>query len=222
MLNKTPLNVVFIGPPGSGKGTQAENLKKDYTVCHLSTGDMLRDLVNRGTDLGKKAKVIMDKGALVPDEIMITMIKDSLSTPECKDGFILDGFPRTVVQAQKLDEMLQDQKRKLNSAFEFAIEDSLLLKRISGRRIHPASGRVYNVHFHPPKVFGIDDVSKEPLIQRSDDNEETLKKRLETYHKNTGPVVAHYQKQGVLLTLDASQSADKVYSQMKSFINRKK
>jgi len=215
MTSQNGLKVVFIGPPGAGKGTQAEFLKKDFCVCHLATGDMLRQHVTDGTDLGKKAKEIMNRGDLVPDELMVGMIKDSIQKPECKGGFILDGFPRTNVQAEKLDGMLKDANSKLDQAFEFAIEDALLIKRITGRRIHPASGRTYHTEFFPPKVQGKDDITGEPLIQREDDNEVTLKKRLETFHKNTKPLINYYNKQNILTTLDASNKSNQVYLKMK-------
>jgi len=214
------LKVVFLGPPGAGKGTQADFLKKDYCVCHLATGDMLRAAVAQGSELGKKAKVIMERGDLVPDELMVGLIKDAIKEPTCKGGFILDGFPRTTVQAEKLDGMLKDNKAKLDRAFEFAIEDALLVKRITGRRIHQASGRTYHIDFQPPKVSGKDDVTGEPLIQRADDNEVTLKKRLESYHKSTKPLVGYYQKQGILTTLDASKKSNEVYATMKDIIQK--
>jgi len=216
------LNVVFIGPPGAGKGTQADNLKRDFCVCHLATGDMLRAAVQSGSPLGKQVKAVMDKGELVSDDIMVNLIKDEIKQPQCKGGFILDGFPRTVVQAQKLDTMLKEDKASLDHAFEFAIEDSLLLKRISGRLLHPGSGRTYHTEFMPPKVPGKDDVTGEPLIKREDDNEVTLKKRLEAYHKQTLPVVGFYKQQNLLATLDATQKSDKVYSTMRSLIDRRR
>lgn len=212
------LKVVFIGPPGSGKGTQSDFLKKDFCVCHLATGDMLRKAVSDGTELGKKAKDIMNRGELVPDDLMVNLIKDEIKKPKCKDGFILDGFPRTGTQAEKLDEMLSETKSKLDQAFEFAIEDALLIRRISGRRIHPSSGRTYHTEFYPPKNEGKDDVTGEALIQREDDNENTLKKRLESYHKSTTPVVSYYQKQGILTTLDASRKSEQVYTRMKEVL----
>jgi len=215
MASQDGLKVVFIGPPGAGKGTQADFLKKDFCVCHLATGDMLRQHVTDGTDLGKQAKAIMNRGDLVPDELMVGMIKEAIKQPDCKGGFILDGFPRTSVQAEKLDGMLKDANAKLDHAFEFAIEDALLIKRITGRRIHPASGRTYHTEFHPPKVQGKDDVTGEPLIQREDDNEATLKKRLDTFHKNTTPVINYYKKQNILSTLDASRKSNEVYAKMK-------
>jgi len=208
------LRVVFIGPPGSGKGTQAMYIKKDYQVCHLSTGDLLREAVDKGTDVGKQAKAIMEAGGLVSDEIMVKIIKDNLATPACKKGFILDGFPRTVTQAQKLDNMLHDQQQKLDHSLQFSIDDSLLVKRVTGRLIHAPSGRVYNEEFSPPKKPMTDDVTGEPLIHRSDDNPETLKKRLEAFHKSTAPVVDYYKKQGILSTLDASKSCEEVYANL--------
>jgi len=212
------VKVVFIGPPGAGKGTQAEFLKKDFCVCHLATGDMLRAAVQAGSDLGKKAKVLMDKGELVPDDLIVGVIRDAISKPECKEGFILDGFPRTIPQAEKLDEMLQSQQSRLTGAFEFAIPDSLLIRRISGRRVHLPSGRTYHVEFNPPKVHGKDDVTGEPLIQRADDNEATLQARLKSYHQYTAPVISYYKKQNILQTLDATRPPQEVYAQIKGFI----
>eukprot|EP01118_Nematostelium_gracile_P015096 TRINITY_DN598_c0_g1_i1.p1 TRINITY_DN598_c0_g1~~TRINITY_DN598_c0_g1_i1.p1 ORF type:complete len:229 (-),score=63.58 TRINITY_DN598_c0_g1_i1:103-789(-) len=219
-MSSNKLNLVFIGPPGGGKGTQAANLIKDHCVCHLSTGDMLRAAVNSGTEMGNKVKGVMQRGELVSDEIMVDLIKDAIKAPECKEGFILDGFPRTVPQAEKLDSMLTKDNSKLSRAFEFAIEDSLLIRRISGRRIHEASGRTYHTEFYPPKVAGKDDVTGEPLIQRPDDNEVTLKKRLDAYHNMTVPVIGYYQKQGILTSLDASQKSDSVYKVIKEAIKR--
>jgi len=213
------LRTVFIGPPGSGKGTQAFNLKRDYCVCHLSTGDMLRENIEKGTELGKKAKEAVSSGALVADELIIGMIGEAIKQPDCKTGFILDGFPRTVPQAEKLDEMLKKENATLDRAFEFAIEDSLLVKRISGRRVHLSSGRVYHVDFSPPKVPGKDDVTGEPLTQRPDDNAEVLQKRLDSYHKYTAPVVSFYKKKDLLTVLDASKKPTDVFSTIQSALN---
>lgn len=198
--------LILMGPPGAGKGTQAPNLKTKFCICHLATGDMLRSQVAKKTSLGREAKKIMDQGGLVSDDIMVNMIQNEVrSNPECKMGFILDGFPRTVVQAQKLDHMLQEQKQRLDSCLELKIDDALLVSRITGRLIHPASGRTYHKEFNPPKQAMKDDLTGEPLIRRSDDNAETLKKRLLTYHQQTAPVVDYYKNTGIWKGIDASQ-----------------
>ncbi|CAG7921858.1 unnamed protein product [Penicillium olsonii] len=205
------MRIILMGPPGAGKGTQAPNLKEKYCACHLATGDMLRSQVAKKTELGKEAKKIMDQGGLVSDEIMVNMIKSELdNNTECKNGFILDGFPRTVAQAERLDEMLGREK-KLKHAVELQIDDSLLVARITGRLVHPASGRSYHKIFNPPKDDMKDDVSGEPLIQRSDDNADTLTKRLATYHAQTTPVVEYYKKTGIWRGIDASQEPGQVW-----------
>jgi len=206
------MRMVLMGPPGAGKGTQAPAIKDKYCICHLATGDMLRAQVAKKTSLGREAKKIMDAGGLVSDEIMVNMIKNELeNNKECSNGFILDGFPRTVAQAEKLDGMLEDKHQKLMHAVELQIDDGLLVSRITGRLVHPASGRSYHKLFNPPKNAMKDDVTGEPLIQRSDDNEETLKKRLTTYHAQTAPVVKYYQKTGIWTKIDASQEPAKVW-----------
>ncbi|KAF1810100.1 adenylate kinase 1 [Eremomyces bilateralis CBS 781.70] len=206
------MRMILIGPPGAGKGTQAPRIKDKYCACHLATGDMLRAQVAKKTPLGREAKKIMDAGGLVSDEIMVNMIKSEIETnPECKSGFILDGFPRTVTQAEKLDEMLAARKQALKHAIELQIDDSLLVARITGRLIHPASGRSYHKIFNPPKANMTDDLTGEPLIQRSDDNAETLTKRLATYHQQTAPVVKYYQRTGIWAGIDASQEPGQVW-----------
>ncbi|CAG8480559.1 10617_t:CDS:2 [Diversispora eburnea] len=196
-----------------GKGTQSPKIKEKYCVCHLATGDMLRSQVAAKTKLGLEAKKIMESGGLVSDEIMVGMIHDELkNNPECKNGFILDGFPRTVPQAQKLDSMLERDKQKLDHAVELIINDNLLVSRITGRLIHPQSGRTYHRIFNPPKVPGKDDITGEPLIQRSDDNAEVLKKRLATYHQQTTPVAEYYKQKGIWSGVDASQKPNVVWA----------
>ena len=206
------LRIVLLGPPGAGKGTQSPLVRKKYQVCHLATGDMLRAAVAAGTPLGRQAKQIMDRGELVSDDIMVSMIREELERNyECARGFILDGFPRTVPQAQKLDTMLASKGQKVDHAVEFVIPDALLVARITGRLIHPASGRSYHREFNPPKRDMVDDVTGEPLVQRSDDNPELLKKRLETYHRQTMPVAEYYRHRGVWRPVDASQSPGAVW-----------
>ncbi|KAK0253600.1 adenylate kinase [Friedmanniomyces endolithicus] len=206
------MRMILIGPPGAGKGTLAPKIKERYGCCHLATGDMLRAQVAAKTELGRQAKKIMDEGKLVSDDIMVNMIRDQLeNNKECKNGFILDGFPRTVPQAEKLDGMLTDQRKPLKHAIELQIDDSLLVARITGRLIHPASGRSYHKIFNPPKANMTDDITGEPLIQRSDDNEATLTKRLGTYHDQTGPVTDYYRKTGIWKAVDASKEPGQVW-----------
>ncbi|KAI0843583.1 adenylate kinase cytosolic [Hypoxylon sp. FL0890] len=217
------VRMILIGPPGAGKGTQAPKIKEKFSCCHLATGDMLRSQVAKKTPLGKEAKKIMDAGGLVSDDIVIGMIKEELeNNKECKGGFILDGFPRTVAQAESLDKMLADKNQKLQHAVELQIDDALLVARITGRLIHPASGRSYHSIFNPPKVPMKDDMTGEPLIQRSDDNAEALKKRLVTYHQQTAPVVGYYKKTGIWKGIDASQEPGQVWNSLLKIFDENK
>ncbi|ORX92381.1 adenylate kinase [Basidiobolus meristosporus CBS 931.73] len=217
------IRMILMGPPGAGKGTQSPKIKEKYCVCHLATGDMLRAAVTAQTKVGLEAKKVMDAGGLVSDEIMVDLIKDNLqNNPECKNGFILDGFPRTVPQAEKLDAMLEQDNQKLDHAVELKIDDSLLVSRICGRLIHPSSGRTYHREFNPPKVADKDDVTGEPLIQRSDDNEDTLKKRLATYHASTTPVVDYYKKKGIWSGVDAAQNPKIVWESLLAIFDGRK
>jgi len=217
------VRMILMGPPGAGKGTQAPKIKEKFSCCHLATGDMLRSQVAKKTTLGREAKKIMDQGGLVSDEIVIGMIKAELETnQECKGGFILDGFPRTVTQAQRLDQMLEERQQKLQHAVELQIDDGLLVSRITGRLVHPASGRSYHKIFNPPKETMKDDVTGEPLVQRSDDNAEALKKRLVTYHEQTAPVVGYYQKTGIWKGIDASQEPGTVWKSLLGVFDQQK
>jgi len=210
---------ILVGPPGCGKGTASPRIKADYCVCHLATGDMLRDAVRAGTEMGKAAKAVMERGDLVSDDIVVGIIKENLGKPQCKGGFILDGFPRTLKQASMLDDILATQGGKIQSVVNFEIADETLVERITGRRVHPASGRSYHVKFAPPKVEGKDDITGEPLIQRKDDNEEALRNRLAQFHAQTKPILEHYKP--VVHNVDATKSIEKVYEQVSAALGPK-
>ncbi|PIA33683.1 hypothetical protein AQUCO_04000031v1 [Aquilegia coerulea] len=208
--SKPDKRLILIGPPGSGKGTQSPLIKEDYCLCHLATGDMLRAAVAAKTPLGVKAKEAMDKGELVSDDLVVGIIDEAMKKPSCQKGFILDGFPRTVVQAEKLDGMLQKQGTKIDKVLNFAIDDSILEERITGRWIHHSSGRTYHTKFAPPKVPGVDDVTGEPLMQRKDDTAAVLKSRLEAFHRQTEPVIDYYDAKGVVAQLPAEKPPKEV------------
>ena len=216
--HRPPLPYAVYGCAGCGKGSQAPRLKRENCLCHLATGDMLRAAVSAGTEMGKKADAVMKSGGLVSDDIVVGIISEAIQQPECRKGFILDGFPRTVAQAQKLDAMLNDRKEGLNAVINFAIPDATLLPRVTGRLIHPTSGRSYHKLFNPPKVPMKDDVTGEALIQRADDNEQSMKVRLETFHKQTQPVIDYYRQRGVLRDIDADKPFATVYQQIQQAI----
>ena len=184
------MRLILLGPPGAGKGTQANFIKEKFAIPQISTGDMLRAAVKAGTPLGLAAKKIMDAGDLVSDDIIIGLVKDRLTEPDCGAGYMFDGFPRTIPQA----EAMREADVGIDFVLEIDVPDEEIITRMSGRRVHPASGRTYHVKFNPPKFEGKDDLTGEPLVQREDDKEETVKKRLDVYHSQTQPLVDYYAK----------------------------
>jgi len=184
------MRIILLGAPGAGKGTQAQFLTETYSIPQISTGDMLRAAVKAGTELGKKVKSVMESGGLVTDEIIIALVKERITQDDCKNGFLFDGFPRTIPQAEALVEA----GILIDHVLEIYVPDEEIIKRLSGRRVHPASGRVYHLDHNPPKKPGVDDQTGEALIQREDDKEDTVRKRLDVYHRQTWPLVEFYQK----------------------------
>jgi adenylate kinase len=217
-LKEPRMNMILVGPAGSGKGTQSPAIQDKLCLCHLATGDMLRAAVQAGTEVGKKAKDIMNAGGLVPDELVIGLIDNNMDAPECERGMILDGFPRTQVQAEKLDSMLEQRGKKIDMVMEFAVDESVLVERVEGRRIHKASGRSYHMTFNPPKVEGKDDVTGEDLYHRPDDTREALAKRMVSYHSVTAQIIDHYRKMQVLHTLNATAPIADVQKQIEDAI----
>jgi adenylate kinase len=182
------MRLILLGAPGAGKGTQANYIKEKYNIPQISTGDMLRAAIAAGTELGLAAKKVMDSGALVSDDIIIGLVKERLKQDDCKNGYLFDGFPRTIAQA----DAMKDAGVGVDYVLEFDVPDDLIVERISGRRSHPGSGRVYHIKFNPPKVDGVDDVTGEPLVQRPDDLPETVQKRLQVYHNQTEVLLGYY------------------------------
>jgi adenylate kinase len=205
------MNLIFLGPPGAGKGTMASRLAQDKGIPHISTGDIFRENINNGTDLGKKVKSILDSGELVPDELTVELVKDRLNQGDVSAGFILDGFPRTIPQAEALDEFAT-----IDAVILFTLPDEEIVKRLSGRRVHKPSGRTYHILFKPPKVPGKDDVTGDELIQRGDDSEESIRNRLDVYRSQTQPLVDFYRNKNLLTEVDASPDPDTVYKQLES------
>ncbi|RBP44900.1 adenylate kinase [Garciella nitratireducens] len=209
------MRIVLLGPPGAGKGTQAEKIVSQFTIPHISTGDILRKNLKESTPLGLKAKEYMDKGLLVPDALVVEIIKDRLAQEDCVRGFLLDGFPRTVTQAKDLDNVLKEMKISLDAVLNIIVDASLLIDRITGRRICKNCGATYHITFNPPKTKGKCDICNGELYQREDDKKETVKKRLEVYTKETQPLIDYYQQKNLLETINGQQSIDKVFEEIK-------
>lgn len=217
------MRIILLGPPGAGKGTQAQLICKRYNVPQISTGDMLRAAIREGTELGLQAKSVMDNGGLVSDELIIGLVKERIAQPDCVNGCIFDGFPRTIPQA----EALENEGINIDHVIEIDVPDEEIVQRLSGRRQHPASGRVYHIVYNPPKVEGKDDETGEDLVQREDDKEETIRDRLATYHNQTEALVGFYQdlaKSGQnaprYAKFDGTQAIDKVSEQVLAELNK--
>lgn len=207
---------ILLGPPGAGKGTQAKRMVADYGLVHISTGDIFRANIKNETELGKKVKDILARGELVSDDLTNGLVFDRLSQEDCKNGFLLDGYPRNLAQAQALDKWLKENSLELDYVLDIQADPQVLIKRISGRRVCPNCGQSYHITNEPPKVQGVCDVCGSNVIQRPDDREETVKSRIEIYEKQTKPLIDYYENQGKILYFDGNQSIDEVYNQVKN------
>jgi adenylate kinase len=215
------VNIILLGPPGAGKGTQAKRLEGSRGLVQLASGDMLRAAVGDKTEYGQKADAVMQRGDLVADDIVVAIIAERLDRPDVKRGFVLDGFPRNVPQAKALDKMLQSKGMKLDAAIEMKVDDEALVERISGRFACAECGKTYHDRFDPPKTPGVCDAcGSTEFVRRADDNEKTVRSRLEVYHRQTAPLVEHYGKQGKLKTVDAMAAMDEVTRQLEEVLDR--
>ena len=208
------MRLIFLGPPGAGKGTQAQRLAEHYSLVKISTGDILRDAVSRKTPLGIKAKSFMDQGSLVPDDVVIGLIRERLKVSDCRSGYVLDGFPRTVPQAEALSKILEEQRTPIDRVISFEVPEQDLIRRLTGRRSCPACKRVYHLDFQPPKQPDRCDVCGETLIQREDDREETVKNRLRVYAQETAPLLKYYDELKILSQIDGRGSIDSVLNRL--------
>ena len=212
------MKIIMLGAPGAGKGTQAIMISEKYGIPHISTGDIFRANIKNGTELGKKAREYMDQGLLVPDELTCDLVVDRISRDDCSKGYILDGFPRTIPQAQALDRALENMKTSLDYAIDVDVPDENIVNRMSGRRACPGCGATYHVMFRAPKQEGICDECGEKLIVRADDLPETVQKRLTVYHDQTQPLIDYYDKKGILKTVDGTKHVEEVFSDITSIL----
>ncbi|MBC5638572.1 adenylate kinase [Ornithinibacillus hominis] len=214
------MNLLLMGLPGAGKGTQADKISEKYNIPHISTGDMFRSAIKEGTELGVKAKSFMDQGALVPDEVTIGIVKERLSKADCEKGFLLDGFPRTIAQAEALQALLSEMNQAIDHVLHVEVPEDKLVERLSGRRICPTCGRAYHVIYNPPKKEGICDIDGSALIQRDDDKPETVKNRLAINIEQSKPLLDFYEDRGYLVTVDGDQDINKVFQDIQSIIEK--
>ncbi|MGG1290027.1 adenylate kinase [Bacillus smithii] len=214
------MNLVLMGLPGAGKGTQAEKIVEKYEIPHISTGDMFRAAMKEGTELGLKAKSYMDKGELVPDEVTIGIVRERLSKDDCKKGFLLDGFPRTVAQAEALESIMSDLGKKIDYVINIDVDKDLLLERLTGRRICKSCGSTYHLVFNPPKVAGKCDRCGGELYQRADDNAETVQNRLDVNLKQAKPLLDFYSEKGYLKNIDGTQEINKVFEDIDQLLGK--
>ena len=205
------MKIVLLGPPGAGKGTQAKSISNRYSIPHISTGDIFRKNISENTPLGIEAKKHIDKGQLVPDEVTINMVKDRLQQDDCKNGYLLDGFPRTVNQAEALQEFLNSRNEDLDTALLIEVPTGFILERMTGRRVCPSCGASYNIKFNPPTAQGKCDVCGSDVIQRKDDTEETVSERLDVYERQTQPLIDFYKERNLLSTVDGTQAINEVF-----------
>ena len=212
------MKIIMLGAPGAGKGTQAKRIAEKYHIPHISTGDIFRANIKEGTELGKKAKNYMDQGLLVPDELVVDLVADRIQKDDCKDGFILDGFPRTIPQAENLDEALAKMGEAMDYAIDVDVPDEDIVTRMGGRRACVGCGATYHVQFNPTKQDGICDSCGERLILRDDDKPETVQKRLDVYHEQTQPLIEYYSKAGILKTVDGTLEMDDVFAAIASIL----
>ena len=212
------MKLIIMGPPGAGKGTQAAYIKKYYNIPHISTGDMFREAIKEETDLGLEAKSYIEKGALVPDSVTIGLVEERLSKSDCKDGFLLDGFPRTIPQAKALDEILHNLKIKLDAVINISVPDSVLVDRIVGRRVCKNCGVGYHIHNQKPRQDGVCDVCGGPLIQRKDDTEETVVNRLKVYSSQTKPLLEYYDKAKLVKTVNGIGDIQEIFKNIQNLL----